>query len=369
MEEHFDQLFYHCVRDLTWTSVPGHCELAKYGSTNAQVFDLAEDGTLDESRFELVKQVVYLRLQVLQDKPVADPIKLFIKSEFHKREKILNSRFRLISSVSLIDGLVDRMLFIIFAKKLTGNFANTGICIGYNPQKGGHRFMHNTFPKHTEKLLVDQTAFDWTYKPWMANVLKNVINDLNMDPHQWWTRAVDNRFKALFDKPKFVFSDGERIDQPIEGVMKSGCYLTIIANSIAVLSIHYLSSLRSNNPTDGIILVQGDDAVQDLPLYLEEYKEAVKTCGVLPKFKTSKSIEFAGFRYENDIFVPEYRQKHLVALKHLTSDRLDAEMTLNSYLRMYTYEPTMLAYIRSLIAKRNLPKAHLSDRQLKWFDA
>lgn len=369
LEEHFDKLFIHCVRDLSWTSVPGHCVLSRYGSTNAQVFDLHEDGTISEQRLDLVRQCVKLRMTQLLDGPNSDPIKLFIKSEFHKKAKILEKRFRLISSVSLIDGLVDRMLFVIFAKKLKGQFANTGICVGYNPMKGGHRFMHSAFKTGADKLLVDQTAFDWTYKPWMAGVLMRCIMDLNYSQAEWWQTAVENRFAALFKNPEYIFSDGTTIRQPVEGVMKSGCYLTIIANSIAVLSIHYLSVYRSgNNPLD-TILVQGDDAVQDCPQYLEEYMAAVRTCGVLPKFKVQSEIEFAGFRYPEGMFIPEYTQKHLVALRHLTTDPEDAEMTLNSYLRMYMYEPNMLSYIRKLIAKRDLPKAHMSDRQLKWFDA
>lgn len=40
-----------------------------------------------------------------------DPVRLFIKMEPHKLQKLLQGRFRLISSVSLIDSLVERVLY------------------------------------------------------------------------------------------------------------------------------------------------------------------------------------------------------------------------------------------------------------------
>lgn len=367
-DSHFNRFFKVAVSELHMSSTPGHCELSKYGSTNKEIFKVSEDGTMDEQRYQIVRAIVYKRFMEVINSPTADPIKLFIKMEPHKTEKIETNRFRLISSVSLIDGLVDRLLYMVFAHKVTANFQNTGILIGYNPTKGGHRFFNQSFSNKRPKLMLDQKAFDWTYKPWMAVVFYNLLLDLNVTPTPWWESAVQNRMHSLFESPEFIFSDGFKIQQPVRGVMKSGMYMTIIQNSIAILSLHYLSLMRSGISYNEPIFVVGDDSILYPPSNVEAYLSAMKTCGVLPKVKEEMIADFAGFQYNGINFKPEYLQKHLFSLMHLSRDPIVAGMTLRSYLIIYTYVPEMLAYLRRLIVLRDLMFTNLSDRELIKFD-
>ena len=54
-----------------------------------------------------------------------DPIKVFVKQEPHKMSKIKQERYRLISGVSLVDTLVDRLLLQWLAQNVVEHVGET----------------------------------------------------------------------------------------------------------------------------------------------------------------------------------------------------------------------------------------------------
>jgi len=366
---HFNKLYDIALRDIHKQSSPGHCSLAKLGSSNKVVLGLEDDGTYDPVRYQVVRTTVFKRYQeLLNGTYVSDPIKLFIKVEPIKKEKFDDDRFRLISSVSLEDNFIDRILFTPLFKKFLRNYRKTGLYVGYSPLKGGHLLINLIYNGNEKYLMIDKTAFDWTVHKQLLMIARDYILGCITDPPEWWKEAVKQRFEDLFGRPYFIFSDGTKIQQLDEGVMKSGCFLTILINSILTIIIHYLSLLRSGQEIDDDILSLGDDALQRLLAQIEEYIAAMRTTGVIPKYEISRIPSFAGFVYEPYSFVPEYRQKHLFALLYLDDDRENAGMTLSSYLLLYWKVPEMKRYIRNIMDVKDLREYDIQDTLLEAFN-
>lgn len=119
------------VLDVDMSSVPGECSLKYLGQTNGEVFGIDVNGKFNIENLKIVGLEVRERYrQVCCGKPVSDPLKIFIKQEPHKDKKIAEGRLRLIMSVSLIDSMVDRILFMRLAYKVVNNFKDTGIMLG-----------------------------------------------------------------------------------------------------------------------------------------------------------------------------------------------------------------------------------------------
>lgn len=372
-QQHFDVLFDVCVRDVNMQGSPGHCSLNTLGTSNRTVLGFDLDGNIDPVRYALVRETVLRRynrvVSGVGNEMLCDPIKLFIKLEPIKTSKVLDNRYRLISSVSLIDQIVDRILFLSVAEKFKDSRLKTGCLVGYNPMKGGYIFFNSMFHPDRLNLMIDKTAFDWTVKPWMIRMAVKVLKLLNPLADDWWFNAVEQRFSSLFGNPEFIFSDGTKVIQPIQGVMKSGCYLTIVLNSILQLAIHRLSSIRSDVFDEmDFILVVGDDTIQYDFSESDAYVEAMKTTGVLPKVTRSKVPHFAGFTYYPDGFLPEYRAKHAFFLSHIDdSDVEKLEATLRSYLLLYYKDLDVVSFLRSIMEYYRLTHCNLVHEFLHTF--
>lgn len=366
--EHFHDAFFKVLNDVDMNSSPGECVMKTFGSTNAQV--LGYDGeSVDFTRVQILYMSVKQRMKELVKEPVADPIKIFIKREPHKRKKIEEERYRLISSVSLIDAMVDRILFTRMQMHQLTQIGESPIMIGWSPTQGGYRLLMNMLQKKPEQkyLMIDKSAWDWTVPSWMIEALFNVLCALAPGAPEWWVQMVQARFHMLFDDPYFVFGDGSKAQQMSPGIMKSGCYLTIYLNSIAQLILHVLIQIRIESEVATVPLCLGDDTIQILKNEndLDRYITEMKSLGFQPKVKTSESVEFAGFKVGVEDYIPEYLQKHLFRLQHLTEDVEIAETSLMSYQLLYAFDEDMLKYIQEICIKRGLYKAILSPLKIR----
>lgn len=337
-------------------SSPGLCSLSRMGSINKDV--LGWDGeTFDFERVELVRFAVRHRFdQLLTGKCVHDPINVFVKQEPHKRQKIIDGRFRLISAVSLIDTMVDRILFGWLGRVCLDTVGMTPSLIGWTVMNGGWRDL--TLLYHKKPVLcLDKSTWDWTVPSWLVDLWRDFIVSLAVGSPDWWVRLVDLRFKALFEEPVFQFSDGTQIKQRVRGIMKSGCFLTIILNTVGQSLVHYLACHRLGwDLYRGQPRIVGDDTVQEAVLDLQLYVRAIESLGFKVKGAKVRSwIEFCGFAFANNTCWPAYWRKHLFSLKHAPF-LLD---TLLSYQLIYVNEPQMFAFLQRVAIDRVGPDAIL----------
>nr|UXX19097.1 RNA-dependent RNA polymerase [Jilin luteo-like virus 2] len=338
--------FDRCVDGLDMDSVPGYCELARLGSTNGQA--LKWNGVeCDPERLRYFRGLVEQRIgQLERGDEAADDIKLFIKQEPHKIAKLTEGRYRLISAVSVVDSMVDRMLFSEMHDLALASACLTPSAVGWSPIRGGYRLVRARFPGRV--LCADKSCWDWTVSGWMVDMAKELFKRLCLNPTERWCSLVDARFDMLFKKAVFRVSDGSRYPQLDEGLMKSGCYLTILMNTVLQSIVHLVASARSGEEP-GDLLAMGDDTIQSVPRDLDAYLEALKGLGVLVKPKVLDYVEFAGFEFTEHRCVPAYEDKHRFQLEHL--DEEFAVDTLTAYQLLYAHHP-MLDEIRELLSFR-----------------
>lgn len=207
-----------------------------------------------------------------------DPVRLFVKQEPHSRRKMRQRRYRLISSVSITDQIIERLLF---------GFQNRyEISMWHSiPSKPG---MGLSLESQTNLLFSDIRAkanirkaacadisgFDWSVQEWEFEAelymrLKMMEPSLTDNPRL--ESAVRNRF-ACFSLSLFQLSDGTLIAQLVPGIMKSGSYLTSSMNS----RIRCLMAEIIGAPW---CIAMGDDSVEGfVPDAAEKYARLGHTC-------------------------------------------------------------------------------------------
>lgn len=323
-------------------STPGYCQLKDFGTTNGEI--LGWDGlNYDVERVDLVRTIVRSRFdRLLAGKLEADDLKVFVKQEAHKLKKLQEGRVRLISAVSLIDTFIDRILFGWLGRRVLDTAGRTPCLVGWSPVRGGWVQLNDRF-KNAPVVCIDKEAWDWTVPGYLVDMWEDVLQELAVGAAPWWRELVNRRFTMLFEKPVFQFEDGTRVRQTVRGVMKSGCYLTIILNSLSQSLLHYLTNERLGKPmAKHQPYTIGDDTVQDSFPELREYVETMEKLG--PKLKGAKVqhfVEFAGFAFDGKVCWPAYWQKHLFNLAH--SKQLGD--VLRSYQYLYVHEPVMYKFV------------------------
>lgn len=300
--------------------------------------------THDAGRLEFFKSLVQARWNELHDAVRSDPIKVFVKQEPHKLSKLREGRFRLISAVSVVDTMVDRILFQHWHDQILNRVGEAPALYGWTPIGGGYRLLQRKFAgKRT--LCLDKSSWDWTVDEKMIALWLQFTLDMAVNAPSWWRHLVQQRFRALYRDALFRFSDGVMVRQPGWGVQKSGCYLTLLLNSVGQSFCHYMAAIELGLPPyycEPIII--GDDTIQENFPEASEYAACINRMGYKVKeFNVLDYIEFAGHIIKDGICWPSYWQKHCYALQRL--DDQVAPAALDSYQRLYAFEPLLLAVI------------------------
>jgi hypothetical protein len=176
-----------------------------------------------------------MEAEEMVEKNFCDPVKLFVKDEPHSKEKVAKGKFRIISSVSLVDQIIERLLH---SKQNMNEIEMWDTCPS-KPGLGLHDDGMKLIEKSIERLLsvngkvmcTDVSGWDWSVQQW----------ELEDDMECRWRLAgqtEDSLFAHLcrvnamvVGKSVFVDSDGICYAQPEGGVQLSGRYCTSSSNS------------------------------------------------------------------------------------------------------------------------------------------
>lgn len=255
--------------------------------------------------------------------------------------------------------MVDRIAFGWLARSFLDRVGETPVMVGWTPMFGEWRRFRKRF---SDKIVcIDKSAWDWTVQPWLIDALFDVINELAIDAAPWLRRLFVVRFKQLFRDAVFQFRDGQQVTQTGTGVMKSGCYLTIILNSIAQLLLHAVACFQMGvDPCETVPCCMGDDTVQDLgDLDIEGYIRHLERLGAKAKFSGIKSfVDFAGFKISSESCIPAYFAKHLYKLEYAS----DLSGFLENMQLLYAHSPSALRMWRE-VAKKTDATAVITDRR------
>lgn len=195
---------------------------------------------------------------------ICDPTKLFIKRQAHKRAKALEKRWRLIWGVSLIDRLVDQVLY---ASMLQASFEASGEIPckpGYNFKKGGVDKMVRKYGADGSRKWTsyDAKSYDFTVAGWKLEATTKLNKRLCNNPTPEWLDLVDKR-EAANAYGTFVFSDGTVCKKLQPGLQQSGRFLTIDSNSKGMLLMRFAYDHEHGRvPGRDNQVLMGDDSVQ-----------------------------------------------------------------------------------------------------------
>lgn len=291
--------FLRAVDRVHLDSSPGYPYVLDYVN-NGQLLGVTP-GKRDYSgeRLEWLWRAVESQIQL----KTADPIRLFVKPEPHKQAKLDTKRYRLISSVSLVDQLIDHMLFGDNNDRLIETNIRTPSKAGWTHLGGGYLAIPNQ-----PWLAIDKSSWDWTVQPWLLDFCLDMRVVMCENMNSRWLELARMRYRLLFDKFELITSGGTRLRSRTGGVQKSGCVNTIADNCLMQWVLHARICFELNLPVTQLYAL-GDDTLQQKPDKYEEY------LALLSQFSIVKTAVLAN-EFAGNLFLPRLRIEPMYWGKH-----------------------------------------------------
>ena len=217
------------------TSSPG-VPYTTLATTNQQLFDEYEEFIID---------VVMQRVERLKDMPsgltpaekvqqgYADPVRWFIKYEPHAMRKSTTKKWRLIMSVSVVDQIIERLLFSnqnsVEIRNHLAIPSQPGMGLAHDEQTD--KLWELFRDKVHEAAEADVSGFDWSVQDWQLMWDAEArIRLMGAEPSDLVSRVIRNRVRCLIDAV-FVTARGKLVQLQISGIQLSGSYNTSATNS------------------------------------------------------------------------------------------------------------------------------------------
>lgn len=221
---------------------------------------------------------------------MCDPIRLFVKNELHSIDKVETGRFRLIASVSLIDQLVERVLFSEQNKLEIDNWATTPSKPGLGLHDEGLEILQANMAEFKRPVETDVSGFDWSVKGWALHLdavarlrLAGYATPIRYSATYEYSNAekiVLNRVACLASSV-LVTSDGGVFAQARPGIQKSGSYNTSSSNSRMRWMMAMLAGAEK-------AMCMGDDCIEE---FCDGAFEVYQNLGLLIKSYEEGSLE------------------------------------------------------------------------------
>jgi hypothetical protein len=197
---------------------------------------------------------------------LADPVRIFQKREPHKASKLAEKRYRLLCGVSLIDRIVDELLYHEMLETAKDHCQDGPLKPGFNFKGGGVDKMVTKYAadRSREWQSFDSKQHDITAPAWALETVLRVNGNLCVttgpSKDQWLLLAHRREQSTLYGE--LVFSDGTVLRKIIPGLQPSGRLTTIDSNSKLVLTYRVCYDIKREVPSckdDNVMM--GDDTV------------------------------------------------------------------------------------------------------------
>lgn len=335
-------------------------------------------------------------------------IRLFIKQEPHKKKKAELSLWRLISSVGIIDQLIDSM---VFDPSLQANIKNYRKIPGQTGRSffyGGANNMLTSFKRRDGDFCsADKRGYDWTAGVWSFQIDRHkrwelcTNYDKNNVKHKNFKKIFDFRYSALvcktfalsngfvfqqqfqtiYGKPYIVGQDIDLLKPGDVAIMPSGSKITIDKNSSDQIASKIIICKRTVGKyisTEHELKSMGDDTYERLGIpgtehYLDpiKYREGLIALGNLPKYIDVHKWSEGSFCSHNFklldkdrkffVAVPTNFDKHVYSIKRIQPTSVSVlPETLSSYLLEYAFDEEHYPVFERIL--KNIPN---SDSYLK----
>jgi hypothetical protein len=255
----FDMLYPSMLNDVKKESSPG---------MPFMVLGCADNGNVLDKYPEQLKSAVWERLMLLSfneyenlnavqlvESGAVDPVRIFVKNEPHPELKVKQGRMRLISSVSLIDQIVERILLSQQNKEEIDSWSSIPSKPGLGLNDEGLAKLWRTVRSWDGNIFeADISGWDFGLQAWEMLWESDTRAELAGMAGTIYHRAIRNRTWCEANS-LFVLSDGRLIAQTVPGKRCSGSYNTSAGNSRCRVMLGYLVGSEQ-------IMAMGDDSVE-----------------------------------------------------------------------------------------------------------
>jgi len=290
-------------------SSPGYPAVWEGISTNREL--LENPRARAQAQFRFVELCRCLRHGVSLPKPV---VRLFVKPEPHKIEKIRDGRLRLIWSIPFEYQLIHRLFFGPSLAAELANFRSIPTKGGMSWCHGGAHQIYSTLydPGCDQIADCDKKGWDLSAAAWTIEMERDSRWRLCVNPNVVWKHAFWACYESLL-LVRVIFSDGTMCEQKSPGIVKSGSMITLSGNSRMQVILKVLFCIETVGYFDEEkhrIIAIGDDSLERMrgldPKKYEEwlvhYGYTCKEISVGPlKTRTFCSHTFL---YHRGVYVP-----------------------------------------------------------------
>jgi len=242
---------------------------------------------------------------------LCDPCKEFVKFEPHKLSKILEGRYRLITSMSLIDNIICRLLCSLQNETEINEWKDIPSKPGLGLNDEGLRAIKMSVLLMSKLGRIaegDVKGWDWSVQEW------DFINDFHRRVYlcSGYGTVFEHLLYAHFRcmaRKVFVLSDGTMYQQLLPGIMPSGWYNTSSSNSAIRGKNHYI--IADQRKFDPCVIAMGDDSLERwFPKAVEAYFELGKNMGMFNEVEPT-DFEFCSTRFTGPLGYPVNVDKQL----------------------------------------------------------
>lgn len=259
MELGFDYSYGSAVASVQGDSSPGMPFAAMGCRKNVDVLATYTD---------LLKKLVYSRLKLLSESKTlptnaralveggfCDPVRIFVKNEPHTPAKVAEGRLRLISSVSLVDQICERILYGKQNALEIASWRTIPSKPGMGLDDDSLASLYQEWETFDRPHEADMSGWDFSVQAWEmewdADCRAKLAGLENTPFHTALRARAHCEMWTLF-----MLSDGKMVAQGYPGKRCSGSYNTSSGNSRVRVLAGYLAGATK-------VFAMGDDSVED----------------------------------------------------------------------------------------------------------
>ncbi len=285
-----------------------------------------------------------------------DIFRVFIKEEPHGTDKVINKRFRLIFSVSIIDNCIAWLLCDNQNKAEINKVCETASQPGLSFTDEGTKSFLLSIPAADPLINSDVSGWDWSVND----------NDFSFDCerrlllNQGYGTAFEKLLRAHYrcmSQKNILLSDGTILTQTRSGVMPSGWKNTSSTNSAMRYGARLRAEYHLNHKiTEGFkAKTMGDDCIESpfttsKELMVAAYAAQGKRMTDVVITDVNRGFDFCSHRYSNGVAIPLNEAKQLFnILSYKAKDQLDALDRLDQYEHENRHNPRVNTLIKIIL--------------------
>lgn len=249
------------VMKFTPESSPG-VPYSMIGNSNAKVIESMGEQLVDiiYDRFVRISKIDHAALSdktdvQLIDEGYCDPVRVFVKDEPHKVDKLATGRVRLIHSVSLVDKVIEMLLIRHATKGEIQKWRDIPSKPGIGFDDESNQAILKKVRKMRRPVDTDLSGYDMSVKAWLMYADTRCNIKLCKNPSLYWENLMWNK-THLETRSIFQFSDGTMVRPNFRGIVNSGKFKTSYSNSKMRVLLAELCG-------EADAIAAGDDCIED----------------------------------------------------------------------------------------------------------